>query len=117
MEYMPLNVISVDSVRDRPRLAVIDDPGPDLHAAEWAIGARTDDDLSLEIIVNHSRQNIASIEGVSLSEDDRHVYLTVWVRRLPPRRARTLHSLTGQYMVDLSGPLAGRTVVNPPAEL
>ncbi|GAB3397368.1 hypothetical protein [Amycolatopsis echigonensis] len=116
MHSIPLNVISVSSVRDRPRLAIISDSGPDLQAAEWTIGARTDDDLSLEVIVNHSRQNIASIEGISLSEDDHHVYLTVWVRRLPPRRARTLHSLTGKHMVDLSGPLAGRTVVNPPTD-
>ena len=114
MHSKPLNVISASSAKDRPRLAVIGDPGPDLQAAEWTIGARTDDDLSLEIIVNHSRQNIATVEGVSLSEDDHHVYLTVWVRRLPPRRARTLHSLTGKHMVDLFSPLAGRTVTNQP---
>ena len=61
MHSMPLNVIPASNVRDRPRLAAISDPGPDLEPAEWTIGARTDDDLSLEIIVNHSRENIASI--------------------------------------------------------
>ncbi|KAA9163565.1 hypothetical protein FPZ12_008620 [Amycolatopsis acidicola] len=76
--------------------------------------ARTDDDLSLVFVVDHSAQRIGTLHGAAIEETDEAVSVTFLAELIPDSGPRFVSpSLIAHHMVDLARPLGTRMVTGP----
>lgn len=88
-----------------------------LTALPWNFVGRTDDDLSLTFVVDLSRQRVSSVAGAQVTEDSGSVTVAILGFCATSDSDRVASARYGEYMIDLSDPLADRTVLNPATSL
>ncbi|WP_439382805.1 hypothetical protein [Amycolatopsis lexingtonensis] len=88
-----------------------------LTALQWNFVGRTDDDLSLTFVVDLSRQRVSNVAGAQVTEDSDSVSVAILGFCATSDSDQVASARYGEYMIDLSGPLAGRTVLNPATPL
>lgn len=111
-----VRVVPASSVRDVRRLTPVA-RAEGLTALQWNFVGRTDDDLSLTFVVDLSGQRVSSVVGAQVTEDSDSVTVAILGFCATSGSDRVASARYGEYMIDLAGPLAGRTVVNPASSL
>ena len=111
----PLRVIATQRVSAQKRLLRISDPPKmgGLRAVRWHAVARTDDGLTIVIVVDLSAEFVNEVIGVRVTETDDSVSLEVFGRGTSSDRPRALLSFQSDFLVDLDRPLGGRSLHRP----